>query len=409
MLYSVRQAAAGDFEGDAARGRVARLRGRRALRPARPRAGGGRRLAGGARARRLRPPRAARRDRVPAAGARSRGGGARLAPPGHQLVRPRAAERRRRSRASPRRATAVAAQGLELGYHNHDAEVAQGFLERLPDDGLPRAGCRLGLVRRRRSGLAARAAGPLLHVKDFRVRGERSFCPVGDGAVEYERIVPGGGARRGRVADRRAGRARGLRARGRAPLARSGHHHARGGRVKVGVMGCGVISRAYVENASAFDSFELVACADLDRAQANALGKASGLAVAGVDELIADPAIDVVLNLTPPLAHAAITRAGARRRQARLHREAARDRRGRGGRAGRRGRAPRAAHRLRARHLPRLGLPGRRARRSTTARSASRSRSAPRCSSAARRPGTRTPTSSTPTAPARCSTWARTT
>jgi predicted dehydrogenase len=72
-------------------------------------------------------------------------------------------------------------------------------------------------------------------------------------------------------------------------------------------MGCGVISRAYVENAGAFDSFELVACADLDQAQANALGKASGLAVAGVDELIADPLIDVILNLTPPLAHAAVT------------------------------------------------------------------------------------------------------
>ena len=78
--------------------------------------------------------------------------------------------------------------------------------------------------------------------------------------------------------------------------------------MNVGVMGCGVISRAYVENASAFESFELVACADLDRAQANALGKASGLAVVGVDELIADPSIDVILNLTPPLAHVAVTR-----------------------------------------------------------------------------------------------------
>jgi len=78
--------------------------------------------------------------------------------------------------------------------------------------------------------------------------------------------------------------------------------------VRVGVMGCGVISRAYVENAGAFDSFELVACADLDGQQALALGKASGLAVAGVDELIADPSIDVILNLTPPLAHVAVTR-----------------------------------------------------------------------------------------------------
>jgi predicted dehydrogenase len=78
--------------------------------------------------------------------------------------------------------------------------------------------------------------------------------------------------------------------------------------MRVGVMGCGVISRAYVENAGAFDSYEVVACADLDAAQAKALGKASGLAVVSVDELIADPSIDVVLNLTPPLVHAAVTR-----------------------------------------------------------------------------------------------------
>jgi sugar phosphate isomerase/epimerase len=32
--------------------------------------------------------------------------------------------------------------------------------------------------------------GPLVHIKDFRSRGERSFCPVGDGAVGYERVAP---------------------------------------------------------------------------------------------------------------------------------------------------------------------------------------------------------------------------
>jgi predicted dehydrogenase len=78
--------------------------------------------------------------------------------------------------------------------------------------------------------------------------------------------------------------------------------------MRVGVMGCGVISRAYVENAGAFDSYEIVACADLDRAQAKALGKASGLAVVTVDELTCDPSIDVILNLTPPRVHAAVTR-----------------------------------------------------------------------------------------------------
>jgi sugar phosphate isomerase/epimerase len=29
-----------------------------------------------------------------------------------------------------------------------------------------------------------------VHVKDFQTRGARAFCPVGDGAVGYERVVP---------------------------------------------------------------------------------------------------------------------------------------------------------------------------------------------------------------------------
>jgi sugar phosphate isomerase/epimerase len=86
-------------------------------------------------------------------------------------------------------ASAVASHGLELGYHNHDAEVEQGFLERLP------AGVFLELD----AGWAWYAGadpvdllgrGPLVHIKDFRVRGEHSYCPVGDGAVGYERVVP---------------------------------------------------------------------------------------------------------------------------------------------------------------------------------------------------------------------------
>jgi sugar phosphate isomerase/epimerase len=86
-------------------------------------------------------------------------------------------------------ASAAAEHGLELGYHNHDAEVEQGFLERLPakvflelDAGWAwYAGA---------DPVTLLGRGPLLHVKDFRVRGEHSYCVVGDGAVGYERIVP---------------------------------------------------------------------------------------------------------------------------------------------------------------------------------------------------------------------------
>jgi predicted dehydrogenase len=80
-------------------------------------------------------------------------------------------------------------------------------------------------------------------------------------------------------------------------------------RAVVGVVGCGVISRQYAAGAKAFDSFELVACADLDPSQAEALAEAHDLRVASVDELISDPSIDVVLNLTPPAAHVDVIRA----------------------------------------------------------------------------------------------------
>jgi predicted dehydrogenase len=77
---------------------------------------------------------------------------------------------------------------------------------------------------------------------------------------------------------------------------------------RVGVVGCGIISRNYLEGSRAFDSFDVVACADLDPTCAEALATEFDLDVAAVDELIADPSIDVVLNLTPPTAHASVLR-----------------------------------------------------------------------------------------------------
>ena len=42
--------------------------------------------------------------------------------------------------------------------------------------------------------------------------------------------------------------------------------------MRAGIVGCGVISKHYAENAAAFDAFELVACADVDPAAAARLG-----------------------------------------------------------------------------------------------------------------------------------------
>ena len=75
--------------------------------------------------------------------------------------------------------------------------------------------------------------------------------------------------------------------------------------VKVGVVGCGKICGIYFKNmCRVFDNLEVVACADLDmsRAQASAAEYPRVRAVS-VDELLQDPAIDIVVNLTVPKAH----------------------------------------------------------------------------------------------------------
>jgi predicted dehydrogenase len=79
--------------------------------------------------------------------------------------------------------------------------------------------------------------------------------------------------------------------------------------VNVGVLGCGIIARNYVEGAKAFPSFDVVACADLDEACGRAFADEHGLELVSIDELIAAPEVDAVLNLTPPSAHAALVAA----------------------------------------------------------------------------------------------------
>ncbi|MCG3126549.1 MAG: Inositol 2-dehydrogenase/D-chiro-inositol 3-dehydrogenase [Phycisphaerae bacterium] len=76
---------------------------------------------------------------------------------------------------------------------------------------------------------------------------------------------------------------------------------------RVGLVGCGNISSAYLRNARRLGRFEIVACADLiaERAAGRA-AEYSTRAAASVDALLADPAIDVVLNLTIPRAHASV-------------------------------------------------------------------------------------------------------
>lgn len=71
----------------------------------------------------------------------------------------------------------------------------------------------------------------------------------------------------------------------------------------VGIIGCGNISEAYFRLSRLFPALKVVACADLVPEVAKAKAEAHGLRALPVKDLIADPSIDVVVNLTVPAAH----------------------------------------------------------------------------------------------------------
>jgi len=74
-------------------------------------------------------------------------------------------------------------------------------------------------------------------------------------------------------------------------------------RVGIGVIGCGNISAAYLKAARVFPILDVRAVADLDPAAAAARGAEFGVPALPVEALLADPAIEIVVNLTVPLAH----------------------------------------------------------------------------------------------------------
>jgi len=78
--------------------------------------------------------------------------------------------------------------------------------------------------------------------------------------------------------------------------------------VKIGVIGCGNISGIYLQADKKFDILKIVACADLIKARATAKAKEHGIPKAcSVKQLLEDPEIEIVVNLTVPKAHAEVS------------------------------------------------------------------------------------------------------
>jgi predicted dehydrogenase len=76
--------------------------------------------------------------------------------------------------------------------------------------------------------------------------------------------------------------------------------------VVLGIIGCGAISAAYFKGAQAASQFlRIKSCADLFPAAAEAKAKEYGCQAVSVADLLADPEIEIVVNLTIPRAHVA--------------------------------------------------------------------------------------------------------
>lgn len=77
---------------------------------------------------------------------------------------------------------------------------------------------------------------------------------------------------------------------------------------RVGLIGTGRISDIYLKNCAEFEGLDIVACGSLNMEESRAKAASFGVGhVASPDEIIADPDIDAILNLTIPAAHARIS------------------------------------------------------------------------------------------------------
>ena len=76
----------------------------------------------------------------------------------------------------------------------------------------------------------------------------------------------------------------------------------------IGIIGCGNISSAYLRLAPLFKGLEVRAVADINMDYATARAAEFGVRAQSVDDLLASPDLDIIINLTVPDAHYPITK-----------------------------------------------------------------------------------------------------
>lgn len=78
-------------------------------------------------------------------------------------------------------------------------------------------------------------------------------------------------------------------------------------KVGIGIIGCGNIAQAYFNGAKLFEVLEVVSCADIKPEVAQAKAEENGCKAQSVEELLANPDVQLVINLTVPAVHAEVS------------------------------------------------------------------------------------------------------
>lgn len=76
----------------------------------------------------------------------------------------------------------------------------------------------------------------------------------------------------------------------------------------IGIIGCGTISDAYLKGAARSELIRVKACADMRPEAAEEKAGEYGITAVPVDALLGDPEIEIVINLTVPMAHGPVSR-----------------------------------------------------------------------------------------------------
>ncbi len=78
-------------------------------------------------------------------------------------------------------------------------------------------------------------------------------------------------------------------------------------KVKIGIIGCGNISQAYFDATKKFQILEVVSCTDINMKVAEAKAEENKVKAVTIEKMLADPEIQIIINLTIPAVHAEVS------------------------------------------------------------------------------------------------------